>query len=437
MKANKAVRPEIQAILDKRETQGLRFSILISAGILLFYAASTFATTSGTIETTIMSAFYVVMLAFHGLLHAMSKNVKRLAFVGFSLAGLGLAVIVIIPLIWYYSVGWTAVPASYFLKTVVPQLCLFLIVLAALPSRPAYPLIVASGAMAAMVVHLLLALHDPRSGFTKNFLEAVFGPPVLAGFVVSNFLFVTIVGLLCVLMANRSRKTVLEAVDLQNMNSQLSRYFSPNVMKKMAGAEASFFKPGGSVHNVAVLFSDIRSFTAISEAMSPDAVLRMLSDYQRRMTDAIFKYGGTLDKFIGDGIMATFGTPDPAPDDAARAVLAGLEMMRALDSLNEERLAGNFVPIRHGIGIHYGPALVGNVGTSERLEFTVIGDTVNAASRIESACKETGREFLISKQVMDTIKLDIETEDLGFIEVKGKSIPLNIFAPRSSMKELR
>ncbi|MGA2977509.1 MAG: adenylate/guanylate cyclase domain-containing protein [Spirochaetia bacterium] len=229
-------------------------------------------------------------------------------------------------------------------------------------------------------------------------------------------------------MTHRSRRTVIEAVDLQNANSQLSRYFSPNIVKKISSEQSSFFKPGGRVHDVAVLFSDIRSFTTLSESLQPDEVLRMLSDYQQRMTDAIFKYGGTLDKFIGDGIMATFGTPDQSPDDAERAVLAGLEMNRALIRMNDERSRQNLAPIRHGIGIHFGPALVGNVGTSQRLEFTVIGDTVNAASRIESACKETKRDFLISGTVKERLGVGIATEDLGPIGVKGKNIPLNVFA---------
>jgi adenylate cyclase len=430
MKKQKAIRPEIQAILDKRETQGLRFSILICIAVVLFWIPGEFAVTSGAVETPIIIALFIVYLGLLGLLLILLRNVKRLPFIGYSITGGLLFMIVVQPFVWYYSVGWTAVPASYLLKTIVPQICFLGIVLGSLPGRPAYPFIITTGAVAMIVIHILLALGDPRSAFTNNFLDAVFGPSVLVNFVISNILFVVLVGFLSTLMANRSRKTVLEAVDLQNMNSQLSRYFSPSVVKKMAGAESSFFRPGGSVHDVAVLFSDIRSFTAISESIPPDEVLRLLSDYQRRMTDAIFKYNGTLDKFIGDGIMATFGTPDPAPDDAERAVLAGLEMMHALAAMNKEREADKLVPVRHGIGIHFGPALVGNVGTSERLEFTVIGDTVNAASRIESACKEKGREFLVSKQVLERSRLNIKAEDLGFIEVKGKNQPLNIFAPR-------
>jgi len=253
-----------------------------------------------------------------------------------------------------------------------------------------------------MAVHITLAIADPRSRFTSVFLDAIFGPPVLKSFVVVNVIFVAMAGILTTVSAHRSRKTILEAVELQGRNSRLSRYFSPNVAARMASADSSFFKPGGRVHEIAVLFSDIRSFSTLSESMNPNEVLELLSDYQRRMTAAIFAHGGTLDKFIGDGIMATFGTPDPSPDSARCAMLAGMDMIRALALFNDERASAGKHVLRHGIGIHYGPALVGNVGTPERLEFTVIGDTVNAASRIESACKEYGRDFLVSKQVQDS-----------------------------------
>jgi predicted membrane protein len=216
MKKQKAIRPEIQAILDKRETQGLRFSILICIAVVLFWIPGEFAVTSGAVETPIIIALFIVYLGLLGLLLILLRNVKRLPFIGYSITGGLLFMIVVQPFVWYYSVGWTAVPASYLLKTIVPQICFLGIVLGSLPGRPAYPFIITTGAVAMIVIHILLAL----------------------------------------------------------------------------------------------------------------------------------------------------------------------------------------------------------------------GDTVNAASRIESACKEKGREFLVSKQVLERSRLNIEAEDLGFIEVKGKNQPLNIFAPR-------
>jgi Adenylate cyclase, family 3 (some proteins contain HAMP domain) len=427
---SKAMPPEIRAIFDKRETAGLRFSILVIIAVILFFIPGELSATSGSVETPLVLGSFALYLVILIAMYAVLRHSRYLSRVGWVMTGLMLFYLVAMPVIWYYSVGWTAVPASYLLKTVFAQLCLLLIAIISLPGQPLYPLTVTIGSIALMAVHLALALGDPRSRFTSAYLDAVFGAPALDGFIIVNFLFVAVAGGVLTIAAGRSRRTVLEAVELLARNGRLSRYFSPNVAARMASADSSFFKPGGRVHDVAVLFSDIRSFTSLSESMAPDEVLALLSDYQRRMTAAIFAQGGTLDKFIGDGIMATFGTPDPAPDSARRALLAGVGMMRALVSYNEERAAEGKPLIRHGIGIHYGPALVGNVGTPERLEFTVIGDTVNAASRIEDACKEYGRDFLVSRQVLDAAGADMESEVIGSIEVKGKKQHLDVVAPK-------
>ena len=146
------------------------------------------------------------------------------------------------------------------------------------------------------------------------------------------------------------------------------------------------------------------------------------------MVSIVFAYGGTLDKFTGDGIMATFGTPETKPDDVERAVQTGIAMKRSLQQLNQDRIAGGLAPIRQGIGIHYGEVVVGNIGTEERLEYTVIGDTVNAASRIESACKDLNEDFIISEAVCDNIPDTIQVRRLKEIAVKGKAEPLRVYA---------
>jgi adenylate cyclase len=144
------------------------------------------------------------------------------------------------------------------------------------------------------------------------------------------------------------------------------------------------------------------------------------------MVAAIFEHGGTLDKFIGDGIMATFGTPRPAPDDAQRAVAAALSMLDRLDGLNNRFHADGLPELKIGIGIHSGPAIVGNIGTSARLEYTVIGDTVNTASRLESACKETGDPLLVSRAVAD--QLTVAVEPRGEAVLRGKKAVIALFA---------
>jgi adenylate cyclase len=232
------------------------------------------------------------------------------------------------------------------------------------------------------------------------------------------------------------RATIVEAVTLERTTRQLRRYFSPNIFPTIAETGGAALNKGKR-HCVAVMFADIRDFTAMSETMPPEEVVAFLTDYHARMTASIFAFGGTLDKFIGDGIMATFGTPEPASDDVLRAVRAGLAMKRALDELNAERARKQLPALRQGIGIHYGEVIVGNIGSQERMEYTVIGDTVNLASRIEGACKGLHKDFLVSAAVMEHLngasdkQDDITYTDVGEVLLKGKTEAVRLYAVNS------
>jgi len=176
------------------------------------------------------------------------------------------------------------------------------------------------------------------------------------------------------------------------------------------------------------MFCDMRDFTAITENLPPSEVVGFLSQYHERMVEVIFDFGGTIDKFIGDAIMVTFGTPDPHDDDAERSVRAALAMNSALAELNAERNHQGLTEIRHGIGIHFGAVVAGNIGTEDRLEYTVIGDTVNVASRIQDACKSNGESVLISAAVRQRLPTDIHVRALPEQSVKGRQAPVQIYA---------
>ncbi|NQW54548.1 MAG: adenylate/guanylate cyclase domain-containing protein [Rhodospirillales bacterium] len=154
----------------------------------------------------------------------------------------------------------------------------------------------------------------------------------------------------------------------------------------------------------------------------------MLSEYHERMVAEIFKSGGTLDKFMGDGIMATFGTPVPTHDAADRAVTTALGMMAALDALNEDRARRGLPPLVQRIGIHAGPAIVGNIGTSQRLEFTVIGDVVNIANRIQAKCKDTRQPAMMSGAVKSRLTLPVASVALGPVTLDGQPTPIELYA---------
>lgn len=187
-------------------------------------------------------------------------------------------------------------------------------------------------------------------------------------------------------------------------------------------------KLGGERKTAAVFFSDIRSFTSISEKLQPEEVVEFLNDYMTRMVDCVNKTNGVVDKFIGDAIMAVWGTPISRGNDTENAVNGALMMREALIEFNRGRGSEKRPKINIGCGINTGPVLAGQIGSQERMEYTVIGDTVNLASRIESLNKPFGTDILISSESYKLVKDLIIVEPMEKITVKGKTEPQQIYA---------
>jgi adenylate cyclase len=196
----------------------------------------------------------------------------------------------------------------------------------------------------------------------------------------------------------RMRRLAFRQADVERQRTNLARYFSPSLVDELAGQRGTLEKD--TVQDTAVMFLDIRGFTAFAEQLSPETTLELLRSFHRRMSQQVFAHSGTLDKFIGDGLMATFGVPRKGPNDATNAVLCALAMRQAMQEWNAERALQGWQPIEIGIGIHYGPVVMGNIGTEERLEFAVIGDTVNVASRIEHLSRTLNTEIVLSDDVV-------------------------------------
>jgi len=192
---------------------------------------------------------------------------------------------------------------------------------------------------------------------------------------------------------------------------------------------------GGSNKDVIIFFSDIRGFTAFSENRPPEEVVEMLNEYFAVMVGIINRHHGVVDKFIGDAIMAVWGAPKSTPKDTHHAVMACLEMRKSLEELNAKRKDRGQPPINIGMGLHSGRAISGTIGSTERMEYTVIGNTVNTGSRIEASTKAFGADLLISETVMEKIGDDFKVEYVGSAEVKGRSEPLKLFKVRGYKTE--
>ena len=232
-------------------------------------------------------------------------------------------------------------------------------------------------------------------------------------------------------LVNAEKKRIGSMViieDISNekrLKSTMVRYMDPGVADQLlaSGAEAL----GGQSAEATVLFSDIRSFTTISEQLGPQGTVGLLNDYFTLMVECIQREGGMLDKFIGDAIMAGFGVPVAHDDDVDRAVRAAVAMMRELATWNEQRLAEGRPPVDIGIGLNTDTIVSGNIGSRKRMDYTMIGDGVNLASRLESACKQYGAHILVSEFTWKKLRGTYRGRELDRIVVKGKTQPVAIY----------
>ncbi len=210
------------------------------------------------------------------------------------------------------------------------------------------------------------------------------------------------------------------------VKSAFARYVSHQVMDSiMASGTDGVLR--GDRRRVSVLFSDIRGFSTISENLPPETVVQVLNEYFEVMVEVIFRHRGTLDKFIGDGLMALFGAPEEDPRQEEHALMAAIEMQSELEKLSRkwEPLG---VKLKIGIGINTGPAIVGSIGSPRRREYTAVGDTVNVASRLESATKDLGVNILVSEFTYYAVKSSFPFQRMGTVQVKGRQEPLTVYS---------
>jgi adenylate cyclase len=433
-KARQATRSE--ELLSERERQGVRALTIVRGLFLLVMVTTTWIVGASFFEKLTLTAIGVLVLVAIGVALYLLAGRKAVRAIGLAGCLIDIAFLSALPVIWYQSVGGSDTLPAYMLKTQITAVSLLFVAMQALAFRPLYPLVVAAGGICVQAALLVYVLNDPRTIVSSDFVDAIMGSALNLELVLVSTLIIAITGAAMGYFTFIARRIVVKGVRLEVDNAQLGRYFSPGVVSRISSGGDTMLGVGGRTQDVAVMFCDIRDFTTITENLSPSDAVEFLSQYHARMVEVIFAFGGTIDKFIGDAIMVTFGTPDPSDDDAERSVRAGLAMNTALAELNADRERSGLAKIRHGIGIHYGPVIAGNIGTENRLEYTVIGDVVNVASRIQDACKSVGEAFLISDTVKTHLPPDIQLQSLPEQQVKGRLATVQIYAVKEQASKM-
>ena len=241
----------------------------------------------------------------------------------------------------------------------------------------------------------------------------------IADFLPMTTLIVTYAGII-------SYRIFFEEGEKKKIRSAFSQYLHPRLVEQML-THPETLRLGGEEKELTALFSDIRGFTTLSENLTPAQLVELLNEYLTEMTEVIFRNWGTLDKYIGDAIMAFWGAPYPQTDHALRACRTGLEMFKSLQTLQMGWQARGLPPLDIGIGINSGPMLVGNMGSKRRKNYTIMGDSVNVASRLEGINRQFGTNIIISENTFLLVRDQVVARKLDLIQVKGKTQPVKVY----------
>ena len=297
------------------------------------------------------------------------------------------------------------------------------------------------GQLASFAFVLYSAAHvDSFGGFTapnalellRQLMEVQSGHPLM--FMVNQLVFLAITTGLIAGAIWRARRHVERAVMAETERANLGRYFSPNVVERLASDVRAL--EAGRAQDAAVMFVDVIGSTRRMEAVTPEEVIAIIRAFHRRIVPIVFRHNGSIDKFLGDGLMAVFGAPERTPSAAREAILCAIEILDTIDSWRDRLIAVGRAATTVGIGIHYGPVIQGNVGIADRLEFTTLGDTVNVASRLENLTRRHNAGILMSREALTAAEqsgplpteVQARIRDLGLQPIVGHEAPVHIIA---------
>lgn len=310
---------------------------------------------------------------------------------------------VLMALIWSFHLQY-AQPAAFYLKAPTLLYVFIFIALRALRFSVGYLLWAGLVAAVGWLVLLVYALYEselPMMGITRDYVQYMTSTRVLIGGEFDKIIAILLTTAILALAIARARQILIAAVVEQAAHDDLERFFAPEVAREIVGAEDDIHPGQGSLREAAVLMADIRGFTSLAAQVPPDRLMADLADYQRRVVAVVRAHGGVVDKFLGDGVMVTFGANAATPCYAADALRAIDDLDREMIAWNESRRAAGRQPLAVNFAATSGPLVFGAVGDESRLEFTVIGEAVNLAAKIEKANKREGVRALTTRETYE------------------------------------
>lgn len=413
-------------MLLKRELQALKLITAVRFVLIAIMAPMVWLLSFSSFDQ-IASLSLIVLYALVICASAyLIRHRRHLRAVGLAGVTLDVAMVSAMPLIWYTSLGGGELPVGITLKTSITLLAILFIALNTLALRPLYPLLVTAGSLLVHFAFLAVALADEKTVFTPSYLLAYTTQEIATGRVVTRIAVLLLVGAILTLLTVRVRKMIVEAAQLQKINVQLGRYFSPNLVRRLSD-NPRLLRVGGERKELSFVFTDLEGFTSLVESNEPSVVVPLLNGYLNELVQVAFKHEGTVDKIVGDAVHVMFGAPATQPDHAARAIACALEM----DTVAERYRNLHALKIKLGvtrIGVNSGSAIVGNFGGDALFDYTAHGDSINIAARLEGANKFLGTRICVSAETALRVPHFLG-RPVGTVWLKGKSQGTDVFEP--------
>jgi adenylate cyclase len=410
-------------------TQQLQSEILIGwvqFGLIVFWillyalAPKTSAGTRFLPVPWVLGAFLLITLLRLVLAHRHRLTPPLLV------AGVVIDMALLMGLIWSFHLQYEQ-PAPFYLKAPTLLYVFIFIALRALRFEPVYVVAAGLAGAAGWVALLVYAAMSGEMAVTRNYVEYLTSNSVLVGAEVDKILSILLVTAVLALGLVRAQRILYQAVSESVIARDLSRFVSPEVAARITTG-ARELKPGdGEVRIASVLFTDIEGFSTISERLPPEQLVSMLNAYFAAVSEAIDRHGGVITQYQGDAMLITFNTLKDDPDHAANAVRTAL----AIQDATRERSFGSGVRMRTRCGINTGRIVAGAVGTGERLLYTVHGDEVNVAARLEQLNKTTGTYVLATESTVQAVGGAFAFERVAEVTVRGRSQPTAVYTPRA------